>query len=93
MSKVTDAKASQGYLDKSPCCGDCCNMTSEQALPAWMIRHNEELQAKLDDGGKKESWDKHYTVERYGVEKSIRCGVGRFKVKKGGYCQLFMPKK
>lgn len=82
MSKQSEAKASQNYTPKAHNCGDCRNLKFDITLPAWMVQNNLELVSF----GK----EPRYTVEKNGVEKNIRCGIGGFAVKKMGICGKHM---
>ena len=84
MSKQSDAKAGQGYSTAIFNCGNCTNMKSERAIPAWMA----ELNAKDEASGNAP----RYTLDRHGEEKSFRCGIGGFAIKKTATCKEYLPK-
>lgn len=85
MSKVSEVKASQGYTEELNTCGKCAFFKFEKVLPAWMAEANANPdRMRFADGA--------YTVEDHGVEKNLRCDIGKFKVKKMGTCLKFWPK-
>lgn len=83
MSKQSEAKEAQGYTTAVRNCGNCANLTSERALPAWMVRDNEE---------RSRIGMPPYPVETFGVEKNLRCGIGGFTIKKTATCTKHTPK-
>lgn len=83
MSKQEEAKAAQSYTTAVSNCGNCASMTSERALPAWMQKDNE---SRANRGLPP------YSVEIFGVDKNIRCGIGGFAVKKTATCAKHTPK-
>lgn len=82
-SKQAEAKESQGYTTAVRNCRNCAHMTSERALPAWMVRDNEE---------RSRIGMLPYPVETFGIEKNFRCGIGGFAIKKTATCAKHMPK-
>ena len=84
MSKQEESKAAQGYTTAVKNCGNCAQLTSELALPAWMIRDNVAREAA--------GIAPYYTLERHGEEKNFRCGIGGFAVKKTATCVKHTPK-
>lgn len=85
MSKKADAKMSQGYMERAPMCAECANLKSTMELPKWMAEENQKSAA----AGIEPRW----TLEINGVEKSLRCGIGGFAIKKQGYCSSFWMKE
>lgn len=82
MSKQSDAKAAQGYVEKPipRTCANCQYFRSDMLLAAWMIEAN-----------------RSYSVPRYslpasGLEKNRRCDLGGFAVKKTATCNSFAHK-
>lgn len=82
-SKQAEAKEAQGYTTAANNCGNCANMTSERALPAWIVRENEE---------RSRVGMRPHSVEIFGVEKNLRCGIGGFAINKTATCAKHMPK-
>lgn len=84
MSKVVDARASQGYTDDARKCGRCAHYTSTYSLPAWMREEN----AECEKQGLPARWSFNHQLET-----NRRCGLGGFAIKKQGICRLFEPKE
>ena len=82
-SKQAKAKEAQGYTTAVSNCGNCVSLTSECALPAWIVRKNEE---------RSRVGMRPYPVETFGVEKNLRCGIGGFAIKKTATCAKHMSK-
>jgi hypothetical protein len=85
-SKQALAKEAQGY-DPTPAartCSNCAHKASEMALADWMVRDN----AKRAAAGLRIAFGEVNKVER-----SLRCGVGGFAIKKMGTCTQFQPKE
>lgn len=80
MSKQSEAKAAQGYIDKAipKTCGNCANFVYEMALPDWMRVQNQGEPGKWGDVHKQ--------------EQNKRCGLGGFAVKKMGTCNKWEAK-
>lgn len=89
-SKQLKAKAEQGYRTEPQNCGNCAHKTSEVKLPEWMIKRNEERAADAEAG--RSSYGREYTVERDGIERNVRCGIGGFAVKKTATCNSWTAK-
>ena len=79
-SKQAQAKEAQGYTTAANNCGNCTHMTSERALPAWMVRDSEE---------RSRIGMLPYPVETFGVERNLRCGIGGFAIKKTATCSKY----
>lgn len=79
MSKQSEAKEKQGYLNESPNCSSCKHFKFSLKLPAWMVNHNRDCV----EGGFKA----HYG-EEHKVKKDLHCGIGGFKVAQRGSCKL-----
>jgi hypothetical protein len=79
MSKQSDAKDEQCYIDAAHTCADCRNLTFTMKMPTWMVMAN-----------KKDTAAGHPTP--YGdenkIKKDLRCGIGKFAVKQRGSCDL-----
>jgi hypothetical protein len=82
MSKQSEAKAAQKYSPSLvlPTCNNCVNFTADRVLPEWMIKSNERYS------------NSEFTLEKHGVQKNLRCGIGGFAVKKMGSCNLFVAR-
>lgn len=83
MSKQEEARKKQGYnTDTLNCCGNCANRKFDLKLSRWMQEDNE-LSIAMGHG------------ERYGdahlQEKSNRCAIGGFAVKKTAVCNCWKP--
>lgn len=78
MSKQAEAKEAQGYTTSVRNCGNCAHMTSERGLPEWMREDNADRANR--------GLSPCYTVEAYGIEKNLRCGIGDFAIKKTATC-------
>ena len=80
MSKQSEAKERQQYTAKliPGTCSNCEHFQFDRALPEWMEQHN-----------KDRAHVQHfvpYTVDKHGLVKNMRCGIGGFAVKKLGSC-------
>jgi hypothetical protein len=77
MSKQSEAKAKQAYVEKPlpRTCSTCAHLTVDLELPAWM---------------KKAGCYDH--DPRYLVETNRRCSIGGFAVKRTATCQLWLKK-
>lgn len=77
MSKQSEAKAAQGYVEKPVprTCTNCANLRFDMQLPAWMQK---------DPG----VWG-----DQYKHEANHRCGIGGFKVKKTATCSRWEERK
>lgn len=84
MSKQSDAKAAQGYTETVNNCGNCKHLQSDMVLTAWMNKENAKY---LSMNGKPP-----FNLEKHGVEKNIRCGLGGFKAKKTAVCKQWEMK-
>jgi hypothetical protein len=75
MKTVNEKKAACGYTQKviPSVCGNCAHFASDRVLPDWMKHANSRRHV-------------HYTIERDGVEKALRCARHGFAVKKMGAC-------
>lgn len=78
MSKQSEAKVAQGYIDKAipQTCGTCVHMQLDLELPKWMQKQ-----------GGSAVWD-----DKYKQETNLRCGIGGFAIKKMGTCQHWRAK-
>lgn len=79
MSKVSEKKAACGYQDKpvNRVCANCASFSSDRKLPDWMKESNKRRQNAMGSP---------YTLEKYGIESNIACGLHGFAVKKMGAC-------
>lgn len=75
MSKVQQAKAAQGYTEKSGTCATCTHQINEQSLPEWMIGN--------------QNYDTDARRDNYMVVKNRRCGIGGFAIKQSATCQRY----
>lgn len=76
MSKQSEAKAAQGYINKPLTCRQCQHRTFLLDWPAWI--RNDPYMSKYKTEGRKE-------------ETKIRCGLGGFKVGNGAACSKLIP--
>lgn len=86
MSKQSEAKTAQGYEQKpvAHVCMNCRDFASDRALTNWMKSEN--------DRGSEPYSGRHYTIERDGVDRNLRCLVGGFAVNKTSTCRVFIMK-
>lgn len=83
MSKPSEAKTAQGYVDKPVphTCGACKNFAFDIQLPAWMAQRNAETPDRP-----------RWHIRDYGQENNKRCVLGGFAVKKTATCTLWLAK-
>lgn len=74
MSKQSEAKEAQGYRTALQNCGNCAHRDFQKELPAWMRRENERSVQPV------------WIEERDGLEKSQRCDLGGFAIRKTATC-------
>lgn len=80
MSKQAQARKDQGYTHENPRCGTCRHFTSESLPIKWMVdMNNNEIAA-----GRRPYYDMDLPEHR--KEGNLRCGIGKFAVKKNAYC-------
>lgn len=84
MSKQSDAKEAQGYIEKANCCATCESLTFDLKMPAWMIGVNDRKALRDESPVYDDS---------YALQKNLRCGLGGFKAKKMGVCNKFAAKQ
>lgn len=91
MSKQSEAKASQGYIESALTCAVCKHLQFDMILPKWMVEYNAETAAIKEKGGNA-MYRSDYTLEKNALQKNIRCGIGGFKVKKTAACNQLCVK-
>jgi len=84
MSKQSEAKAKQGYTEAVNNCGNCKHLQSDLVLTAWMSKKNADYLSKYETPP--------FNIEKHGIEKNIRCGIGGFKAKKTAFCKQWEMK-
>jgi hypothetical protein len=86
-TKIEIKKADVGYTKELPRCGSCRAFSSQMALPAWMVKENAGSGVKFATSG-----ECAYPLERYGVEKNMRCSVHGFAIQRTAVCNFWNPK-
>lgn len=78
MSQIIIKKAECGYEDKpvNRMCSNCAHFAIDRVLTPFMLEINASRPNRTD----------HYTVERHGVDKNMRCTRNGFAVKKMARC-------
>lgn len=81
MSKVSIAKAEQGYCEKpvQPECRSCQHVRFDLEFPQWVLEKNAAFAAKTAAGTAR-SWETPYGDD-YRQVKNLRCDIGGFAIK------------
>ena len=83
MSKQSVAKEAQGYTSEVKNCGNCAHRTFAASLPQWMEIDN---RREIFRGN-----NPRYSIEIHGIERSQKCGIGGFAIKKTASCKEHKP--
>ena len=81
-TKLERQKEFVGYRTKHNTCGGCKHFTSEKKLAPWMVKWNADT-TRLGPA---------YELHLHGVEKTPRCQIHGFSVKKTAVCNNFEGK-
>ena len=78
-TKLERQKEFVGYRTAHDTCAGCKHFTSEKKLAPWMVKSNEAGRSQ-------------YTAELHGHERSLKCTLHGFAVKKTAACNSFEGK-